>query len=87
MQVPFLISDENGRKRSEKPYFYFCFYIFFGGNGIGFKKCGFRNGIGIWGGLKRTSMVGNSMETVGSRKLKPKYHTSLYSQITITYKK
>jgi hypothetical protein len=43
------VSDENGRKRTEKPYFYFRFYIFFGGNGIGFGKYGFENGIRICG--------------------------------------
>jgi hypothetical protein len=39
-------TDGNGQK---KPYFYFCFYIFFGGNGSGFGKYGFENGIGICG--------------------------------------
>jgi hypothetical protein len=29
-------SDENGRKRMEKPYFYFRFYTFFSGNRIRF---------------------------------------------------
>jgi hypothetical protein len=45
----FIGRDENGRKQTEKPYFYFCFYIFFGGNGSWFGKCWFENGIGICG--------------------------------------
>jgi hypothetical protein len=36
----------------EKPYFYFRFYIFFGGNRSGFGKCGFKNGIGICGHME-----------------------------------
>jgi hypothetical protein len=40
------ISDENGRKRMEKPYFYFGFYIFWW-KWIGFGKCGFGNRIRI----------------------------------------
>jgi hypothetical protein len=33
-------SDENGRKRMEKPYFYFCFYIFFAEMGPGSENTG-----------------------------------------------
>jgi hypothetical protein len=36
-------------KTDGKPYFYFRFYIFFGGNRIRFGKCGFGNGIRICG--------------------------------------
>jgi hypothetical protein len=32
-----------------KPYFFTSVSIFFDGNGIGFGKCGFENGIGICG--------------------------------------
>jgi hypothetical protein len=41
--------NENGRKWTEKLYFYSRFYIFLGRNGSGFGKCGFENGIGICG--------------------------------------
>jgi hypothetical protein len=41
--------DKNGRKRMEKPYFYFRFYIFLAEMRSGFEKCGFENGIGICG--------------------------------------
>ena len=40
--------DENGRKQTEKPHFYFRFYIFCG-NGIGFGKYGYENGIRLRG--------------------------------------
>lgn len=55
----------------------------FGENGIGFGKYGFRNKNGICGCM---DMARNVTETVRSRELKPKYLTSLYSQITITHK-
>ena len=43
-------SDENGRKRTKKPTFLLPFlYFFFGGNGIGFGKYGYGNGIGLRG--------------------------------------
>jgi hypothetical protein len=50
LSKPFLLisRDENGRKRTKKPYFYFRFYIF-GENESGFGKYGFENGIGICG--------------------------------------
>jgi hypothetical protein len=38
-------SDENGRKNPISTFV----SIFFGGNGIGFRKYGFENGIGICG--------------------------------------
>jgi hypothetical protein len=46
-------SDENGRKNP------ICtsVSIFFGGNGIGFEKCGFGNGIGICGYTEKDEII------------------------------
>jgi hypothetical protein len=37
---PVVLSDENGRKRTEKPYFYFRFYIFLAETGSGSENTG-----------------------------------------------
>jgi hypothetical protein len=49
------ISDENGRKRTEKPYFYFCFYIFLAETGSGSKNAGLEMESGYADAQKRTN--------------------------------
>jgi hypothetical protein len=75
-------SDENGRKNLIST----SVSIFFGENGIGFGKCGFENETGICG-CTETNQYGRKFNGNGRKsELKPEYHTSLYSQITITHK-
>jgi hypothetical protein len=48
--------------------------------GSGSENAGSETESGYAGARKRTNTIGNSTEMGGSRKLKPEYRTSLYSQ-------
>ena len=48
-------SDENGRKRTEKPHFYFRFYIFLAETGSGSENTGTKTGSGYAKVRKRTN--------------------------------
>jgi hypothetical protein len=74
------VCDKNGWKRAEKPYFYFCFYFFLAEMESILENVGSEKEPEYAGIRKRT--VGNSTDMVRSQD-KPKYRTSLYSQITI----
>jgi hypothetical protein len=75
-------TDGNGRKNLIST----SVSIFFGGNRIEFGKYGFGNETGICGRTE-TNQYGRKFNGNGRKsELKPEYHTSLYSQITITHK-
>jgi hypothetical protein len=58
-----IISDENGRKRTEKPYFYFRFYIFW-------RKRDRVRKMRVWKRNRDMRMHGNKQIRIESRKIK-----------------
>jgi hypothetical protein len=52
------ISDENGQKRTEKPYFYFRFYIFLAETGSSSENAGLKMKSGYADARKRTNTDG-----------------------------